>query len=72
MLKRYGLLYAVGLFSALVLSATNELAAQNYGTLLGHRTHGDVVYRSEGSQPMLGNVDPLMRKRYLPQHLYQE
>ena len=72
MLKRYGLLYAVGLFSALVLSATNELAAQNYGTLLGHRTHGDVVYRSEGSQTMLGNVDPLMRKRYLPQHLYQE
>jgi len=72
MLKRYGLLYAVGLFCALIFSAATELAAQGYGTLLGHRTQEGVVYRPEGPQTTLDNVEPLMQKRYLPQQLYQE
>ena len=72
MLKRYGSWYGAGIFCALVFPAVAGWAAQNYGARLGHRAHGEVIYRSEGPKTLLDNVEPLVRKRYLPQELYQE
>jgi len=72
MLKKYGLLYVAWIFCVLPFVALTESAAQDYGTRLGHRTKDGVVYRTEGPGTLLGNIDPLVQKRYLPQELYQE
>ena len=73
MLKRSGSWYVVGILCVLALSSATGWAAQNYGARLGHQANdGTVMYRSEGPKTLLGNVEPSVRKRYLPQELYQE
>ena len=73
MLKRSGSWHVVGILCALALSSATGWAAQNYGARLGHQANdGTVVYRSEGPKTLLGNVEPSVQKRYLPQELYQE
>ena len=73
MLKSYGSWHVVGILCTLALSSATGWAAQNYGARLGHQANdGTVVYRSEGPKTLLGNVEPSVQKRYLPQELYQE
>ncbi len=47
-------------------------AQQDYGTRLGRRSSGELVYIPEGPGTLMEATDPLIQKRYLPQELYRE
>jgi hypothetical protein len=60
-----------GCCGALALVAEG-LAQVDYGTRLGRRSSGELVYVPEGPGTLMEAADPLIQKRYLPQELYRE
>ena len=56
----------------LALSWESALPQEDYGSRLGQREGDKVAFRPQGPGTLLGTIDPVVKKWYLPQELYQE
>jgi len=66
------LLCAVTLFFLLAGPLERAFPQQDYGSRLGYNRGGDVTFRPQGPWVDIGALDLAVKKRYLPQELYQE
>ena len=66
------LLGAATLFFLLASSVERVFPQQDYGNRLGYNRGGEVAFRPQGPWVDTGALDLAVKKRYLPQELYQE
>lgn len=72
MRRGHNALCIAGFCCVLAFAVAEGDAQQDYGTRLGRRSNGELVYAAEGPGTLMEAADPLIQKRYLPQELYRE
>ena len=69
MLKNYKILV---IFLLLAVIFSDRAYAQQYGVRTGERRGGAVTFEPRGPGVLFGPLDPVVKKWYVPQELYQE
>ena len=72
MTRTGSLLGAATLFFLLAAPVERVFPQQDYGNRLGYNRGGQVAFRPQGPWVDTGALDLAVKKRYLPQELYQE